>query len=88
MSNLHIAPRTVLHPIYYIHMEMCKFNVGGAQTCALQTTVVVMNTMQRNLPFCIYLRAVEVYTKCVANATMLEFFKVRGVCIVENLMHL
>ena len=43
-----------------------------------------MNTMQCNLPFCIYLRAVEVYTKCVANATMLEFFKVRGVCIVEN----
>ena len=36
--------------------------------------------------FYIYYRAVEVYTKCVENATMLEFFKVSWESMVENCM--
>ena len=78
----------VLQVLYQIPSVRVLHWVSHGKLCPVVRITALHDVMSpiTHAVFFIYYRAVEVYTKCVENPTMLEFFKVSWKSIVENCM--
>lgn len=71
----------------FVQVAICSAEDSeNTKLCSTNYSGCIHSMKYKKQSFFLYLRAVEVYAKCVENATMLEFFKVSGGCIAVNSM--